>query len=52
VVSELDLISVFQTFFEKDEVPVISGIGPSVDTSRSGYGGKASAFIKRIEFLE
>jgi hypothetical protein len=52
VVSEFDLIGAFQTYFEKDEVPVISGIALGVDTSRSGDGGKAAAFIKRIEFLE
>jgi len=52
VISEFDLVSTFQTYFEKDEVPIISGIALAVDTSRSGYGGKASAFIKSIEFLE
>ena len=52
VTSEFDLISAFQTYFEKDEVPIISGIAIAVDTSRAGGGGKASAFINRIEFLE
>ncbi len=52
VISEFDLITAFKTYFEKDEVPIISGIALGVDTSRSGNGGKASAFIKRIEFLE
>ena len=52
VISEYDLVRAFQTYFERDEVPVISGIALGVDTSLSGDGGKASAFIKRIEFLE
>lgn len=52
VISEFDLISAFQTYFEKDEVPIISGIALGVDTSRSGGEGKASAFIKSIEFHE
>jgi len=52
VVSELNLIEAFRSYFEKDHVPVISGISLSVDTSASGDGGKASAFIKSIEFFE
>ena len=52
VVSEFDLVGTFKTYFEKDEVPVISGIGLGTDTSGSGNNGRASAFIKRIEFLE
>ena len=36
----------------EDEVPLISGIALAVDTSSSDDGGKAAAFIKRIEFLE
>ena len=52
VVSEFDLITHFKAFYEKDEVPVISGISLGVDTTRSPGGGKAAAFIKSIEFLE
>ena len=52
VVSEYDLISAFKRKYEKDEVPIISGIGLAIDTTRSGGGGKAAAFIKSIEFLE
>lgn len=52
VISEFDLVTAFQAHFEKDEVPVISGISIAVDTSSSGDGGKAAAFIKSIEFLE
>ncbi len=50
--SDLNLISTFQSFFEKDEVPVISGISLAVDTTSSGDGGKATAFIRSIEFIE
>jgi hypothetical protein len=52
VISEFNLINAFQTYFEKDEVPVISGIALATDTTSSGDGGKAAAFIKSIEFLE
>ena len=52
VTTEFDLVSAFKTYFEKDELPVISGIGLAVDTSSSGDGGKAGAFIDSIEFLE
>ena len=51
VISEFDLVRAFQTYFEK-EVPVVSGISLGVDTSSSGDGGKAAAFIKRIEFIK
>ena len=52
VISEYDLISAFKRKYEKDEVPLISGIALAVDTSSSDDGGKAAAFIKSIEFLE
>lgn len=52
IVSTLDLVSTFKTYFEKDEVPLISGIALTVDTSKSGNNGQATGFIKRIEFLE
>jgi hypothetical protein len=52
MISEFNLITAFQTYFEKDEVPMISGISLGVDTSSSGDEGKAAAYIKRIEFLE
>lgn len=51
VISEFDLISAFQTYFEKADVPTISGISLGVDTSSSGEG-KAMAYIQRIEFLD
>ncbi len=44
--------SAFKRKYEKDEVPLISGIALAIDTSSSDDGGKAAAFIKRIEFLE
>lgn len=49
VISEFDLVRAFQTYY-KDEVPEITGLCLEVDTSSSGDGGKATAFIKRIEF--
>ncbi len=52
VVSEYDLISAFKRKYEQDEVPLISGIALAIDTSSADDGGKAAAFIKRIEFLE
>jgi hypothetical protein len=52
VVSEFDLIAAFQTYFAKDDVPMISGLTLGIDTFRSGDGGKAAAYIHRIEFLE
>jgi hypothetical protein len=52
VVSEYDLIAAFKRKYEKDEVPIISGIALAIDTTKSGEDGKAAAFIKSIEFLE
>ncbi len=51
VISEFDLTSAFQTYYEK-EAPAISGLCLEVDTTTTGGGGKAEAYIKRIEFLE
>jgi hypothetical protein len=52
LISEFDLIGAFQTYFAKDDVPMISGITLGIDTFRSGDGGKAAAYIHSIEFLE
>jgi hypothetical protein len=52
VTSEFDLVTAFRTYYEKSEVPLISGINFGVDTSDAGDGGKAAAFVKKIEFLE
>jgi hypothetical protein len=51
VISEFDLSAAFQTYFGKDDVPMISGLTLGVDTFRSGDGGTAAAYIHRIEFL-
>ena len=51
IVSEFDLVTAFQTYFEKDEVPPISAINLGVDTSDAGNGGKAAAYVKTIEFI-
>jgi hypothetical protein len=52
IVSEFDLVTAFKSYFEKDEVPPISGINLGVDTSEAGNGGRAGAFIRTIEFLQ
>src|SRR5262245_32787604 len=52
VISEFDLIAPYQTYFEKDDIPMISGITLGVDTFSSGDKGKAAAYIYSIEFLE
>jgi hypothetical protein len=52
IVTEIDLITAFQGSFDKDDVPVISGIAIGGDTSKAKNLGRASAIFKRIEFLE
>ena len=52
VISDFDLMTAFQTYFEKDEIPIISGISFVIDTKKSKEGGKAEAFIKSVEFIE
>lgn len=52
VFSEFDLIGAFRTYFQKDKIPLISGVSLGVDTSSSGNEGKARAFIRKIEFLQ
>ena len=52
VISEYDLVEGFKSKYEKDEVPLISGIALSIDTTKAKNQGKARAFIKSIEFLE
>lgn len=51
VISEFELTSAFQTYYEK-EAPAISALCLEVDTTTTEGGGKAEAYIKRIEFLE
>jgi hypothetical protein len=52
VLSEYDLRSAFKRKYETKKVPHISGVALSIDTTKSGGGGKAAAFIKGIEFLQ
>jgi hypothetical protein len=52
VTSEFDLRTAFRTYFDKADVPLISGISLGVDTFASGEGGTAAAYIHRIELLE
>jgi hypothetical protein len=52
IVSEFDLVTAFRAYYEKNEVPPISGVNFGVDTADAGDGGKAAAFVKKIEILE
>jgi hypothetical protein len=52
VISEYNLVQAFKRKYEKDEVPLISGIALATDTTKAKKNGKAGAFIKSIEFFE
>ena len=52
VISEYNLVDAFKRKYEKDEVPLISGVALAMDTAKAKNQGKARAFIKSIEFLE
>ncbi len=52
VISEYNLVSAFKREYEKDEVPLITGVALSVDTTKAKDEGKAGAYLKSIEFLE
>lgn len=52
IISEYNLVDAFKREYEKDEVPLISGIALSIDTQKAKNQGKAKAFIKSVEFLE
>jgi len=52
VISEYNLVEAFKRKYEKDEVPLISGVALTMDTTKAKNQGKARAFIKGIEFLE
>jgi hypothetical protein len=52
VISEYDLVEAFKRKYEKDEVPLISGVALTMDTSQATNQGKAKAFIKSVAFLE
>ena len=52
IVSEFDLTYAFKRYFNKDRVPKISGVALEMDTTSSGHGGRAAAFVNKIEFFE
>lgn len=52
VVSEYDLAAAFRRKYQRKKIPLISGVALSIDTTKSGDGGKAAAFIRSIQFLE
>jgi len=52
IVSEFDLVYAFKRYFQKDEVPRITGVALAMDTTSSGDDGRAVAFVNRVEFLE
>jgi hypothetical protein len=52
LISEFDLVTAFRSYFDKAEVPPISGINLGVDTSEAGNGGGAAAYIRAIEFTD
>ena len=52
IVSEFDLVYAFKRYFQKDEVPRITGVALAMDTTSSGDDGRAVAFVNRIEFFE
>ena len=52
VISEFDLADAFKRYFQKDEVPNISGVALEIDTTSSDDDGRAVAFIHSIEFLK
>ena len=52
VTTEFDLRSAFKSYFGRDRLPAVSGISLEVDTNESGAGGRAAAFIGRIDLLK
>ena len=52
IISEFDLADAFKRYFQKDEVPGISGVALEIDTTSSADDGRAVAFIHSIEFKE
>jgi hypothetical protein len=52
IISEFDLVYAFKRYFQKDEVPSITGVALAMDTTSSGDDGRAVAFVNRIEFFE
>jgi len=52
IISEFDLVAAFRSYYEKTDVPPISGLNLGVDTSEAGDGGRAAAYIRAIEFTD
>jgi hypothetical protein len=52
ITSEFDLVTAFRSYFDKADVPPISGVNLGVDTSEAGDGGRAAAYIRAIEFTD
>lgn len=52
IISEFDLFDAFKRYFQKDEVPTLSGVALEVDTTSSDDDGRAVAFIHGIEFVK
>lgn len=52
IISEFDLIYAFKRYFQKAEVPPITGVALAMDTTSSGDKGRAVAFVNKIEFFE
>jgi hypothetical protein len=52
IISEFDLVYAFKRYFQRDEVPRITGVALVMDTTSSGDDGRAVAFVNRLEFFE
>jgi hypothetical protein len=52
IISEFDLVYAFRRYFQKDEIPCITGVALAMDTSSSADDGRAVAFINSLEFFE
>ena len=50
VISEYDLVEALKRKYEKDEVPLISGLALTMDTTQAKNQGKAKAFILRCKY--
>ena len=51
-VTEIDLHAEFQSSFDLEKAPPVSGVSIEVDTTHSKNDGKAAAFVERIEFFK
>ena len=54
VTSRFDLMAAYRTYFDKegDDDPVISGMAIAADTGKSGGGGNAEGFVRRVTLIE